>query len=391
MITLTPDDLSLAKSLAQLKAASGSHSPSIATLRETLPTLKIKIDACFLSNPYATDLFMQELESKLIAQGGLRDALEFYPSQNAAIAQKLAKYLHIDSPHIFIGNGAIEVIQAVLHNFVRTNLVVPIPTFSSYYEFVRDGVEVLLYKLPKEQNYALDIEAYTKFIQDHNAKNALIINPNNPDGGYIPYDTLRECLARLRHLENVIIDESFLHFGYEDSSLEQISYTKLVEEFSNVVLIKSMSKDFGVAGLRAGYGVMAKNRVEALLHNGYLWNVNGLSEFFFSLFGDDEFLQKYERVRKSYITQTQEFFKALGQIDSIKTYPSKANFALVELLNGAKAQDLCIKLLSSYGIYTRSCSDKIGLDGEFLRIASRSEQENTQILQSLQEVFKGDF
>lgn len=387
MIHLNANDLALAKSLAQLKAASGSHSPSIATLKEALPSLKITIDACFLSNPYATDLFMQELESKLLAKQGLRDALEFYPSQNHIIAQKLAKYLHIDSPHIFIGNGAIEVIQAVLHNFVQTNLVVPIPTFSSYYEFVRNDAKVLLYKLPKEQNYTLDIEAYTKFIQDHNAKNALLINPNNPDGGYIPYDTLRECLARLRHLDTIIIDESFLHFAYEDSSLEQISYTKLAQEFSNVVLIKSMSKDFGVAGLRAGYGIMAENRVRDLLRNGYLWNVNGLSEFFFNLFCDDEFLQKYERVRRSYITQTQEFFKALGQINSIKTYPSRANFALIELLNGTKAQDLCIKLLSSYGIYTRSCSDKIGLEGEFLRIASRSEQENAQILQALQEIF----
>lgn len=387
MIHLNANDLALAKSLAQLKAASGSHSPSIATLKEALPSLKITIDACFLSNPYATDLFMQELESKLLAKQGLRDALEFYPSQNHIIAQKLAKYLHIDSPHIFIGNGAIEVIQAVLHNFVQTNLVVPIPTFSSYYEFVRNDAKVLLYKLPKEQNYTLDIEAYTKFIKDHNAKNALLINPNNPDGGYIPYDTLRECLARLRHLDTIIIDESFLHFAYEDSSLEQISYTKLAQEFSNVVLIKSMSKDFGVAGLRAGYGIMAENRVRDLLRNGYLWNVNGLSEFFFNLFCDDEFLQKYERVRRSYITQTQEFFKALGQINSIKTYPSRANFALIELLNGTKAQDLCIKLLSSYGIYTRSCSDKIGLEGEFLRIASRSEQENAQILQALQEIF----
>ena len=129
MIHLNANDLALAKSLAQLKAASGSHSPSIATLKEALPSLKITIDACFLSNPYATDLFMQELESKLLAKQGLRDALEFYPSQNHIIAQKLAKYLHIDSPHIFIGNGAIEVIQAVLHNFVQTNLVVPIPTF----------------------------------------------------------------------------------------------------------------------------------------------------------------------------------------------------------------------------------------------------------------------
>ncbi|MDL0079072.1 pyridoxal phosphate-dependent aminotransferase [Helicobacter zhangjianzhongii] len=387
MIHLNANDLALAKSLAQLKAASGSHSPSIATLKEALPSLKITIDACFLSNPYATDLFMQELESKLLAKQGLRDALEFYPSQNHIIAQKLAKYLHIDSPHIFIGNGAIEVIQAVLHNFVQTNLVVPIPTFSSYYEFVRNDAKVLLYKLPKEQNYTLDIEAYTKFIKDHNAKNALLINPNNPDGSYIPYDTLRECLARLRHLDTIIIDESFLHFAYEDSSLEQISYTKLAQEFSNVVLIKSMSKDFGVAGLRAGYGIMAENRVRDLLRNGYLWNVNGLSEFFFNLFSDDEFLQKYERVRRSYITQTQEFFKALGQINSIKTYPSKANFALIELLNGTKAQDLCIKLLSSYGIYTRSCNDKIGLEGEFLRIASRSEQENAQILQALQEIF----
>ena len=143
MIKLNKEEIRLASKINQLKDEAGSHSPSIFTLVEKIPELDIKVDACFLSNPYATDLFLSYLKEELVNTNKLRDVLEFYPSQNNIISELLAKNLFINKENIFIGNGAIEVIQAVLHNFVSKMIIVNIPIFSSYYECLKKDTEVV--------------------------------------------------------------------------------------------------------------------------------------------------------------------------------------------------------------------------------------------------------
>ena len=384
---LSPQESKIAQKMIELKNSSGSHSPSIFTIAKEIPQIRIKIDACFLSNPYATNLFMDYLQSELIDSKELRMVLEFYPSQNATIAEHLAQILDIDSHCIFISNGAIEAIQAILHNFVKDKIIVNIPTFSSYYEFVTPQTKVIYYELPKENDYRLGVESYIAFVKKHKPQSVIIINPNNPNGDYLSLDSMREILQNLSFVENVIIDESFLHFTYEDSGFTPISYIPLFKEFSNVILLKSMSKDFGIAGIRAGYAIMNQAKVAKLLKNGYLWNSNGLSEFFFKIYARQDFREKYEIVRKDYIAQTQDFFVNLAKIQGVKVYPSKANFALLELINGTTSSDFVIKMLLRYGIYTRTCNDKIGLNGEFVRLASRTKSENNTVLNALKDLF----
>ena len=384
---LTQKEREIATKMQNLKNASGSHSPSIFTIAKEIPQIHIDIDACFLSNPYATNLFMDYMQRDLIRSNKLRDILEFYPSQNAIIAQYLSQSLGIESHCIFVANGAIEAIQAILHNFVKGKIIVNIPTFSSYYEFVTPQTQVIYYDLPKENDYKLCVKSYIDFVKKHKPQTVIIINPNNPNGDYLPLDFMREILRNLAEIENIIIDESFLHFAFESDDFAPISYAPLFREFNNVILLKSMSKDFGIAGIRAGYAIMNRHKVDSLLKNGYLWNSNGLSEYFFSIYGKQDFRDKYEIVRKKYIAQTQEFFSDLAKIDGLKVYPSKANFALLELVNGVRANDFVIKMLLRYGIYTRTCNDKIGLNGEFVRLASRTKEENNIILDALKDLF----
>lgn len=383
----TKEQRIIAEQIKTLKHAAGSHSPSILTLTQQIPNLNIDIDACFLSNPYATDLFMDYMKHDLISTQSIRNVLEFYPSQNGVIAEILAQRLGIDKECLFIGNGAIEVIQAILHNFVQHKIIVNIPTFSSYYEFSNAKTEVVFCQLEKDKNFMLDVSSYIEFVRTQKPQSVVIINPNNPNGGYIPYEDLRTIIANLPEVENIIIDESFLHFAFEDDEYKFISYKTLFSEFPNVILIKSMSKDFGIAGIRAGYGVMAKDKVSKLLNNGYLWNSNGLSEYFFRLYAQDIFTNKYESVRKLYIQQTQDFFMRLSEIPQLKIYPSKANFALIEILDWKEDLDFVMTMLIKYGIYIRTCSDKVGLDESFIRLASRSKSENDQIIQALTDVF----
>ena len=377
---------SVQATLARMKREAGSHSPSIATIQQELPEVAINIDACFLSNPYATDLFLDYFTQDLVGAGKLRRAIEYYPSQNMTMARRVAQRLGVAPACVFVGNGATEIIQAILHNFCEHTLLINLPTFSPYYEFARPDTRVIYHQLSKEQHFQLDVDAYLALVRREKPDTVVIINPNNPDGGYVPLADVRALLSAMRDVKNVILDESFVHFAFEDDQLRLISFSALMHEFSNVIVVKSMSKDFGIAGIRAGYAIMAEDKVRHLLSNGFLWNSSGLAEYFFELLTRDEFMQQYDQVRTRYIREAQAFFHELSQINGMQVYPTKANFALIELANGVSAFDFVSHLLIRHGIYTRGCGDKKGLMGEFVRIAARTAVENQHILRGVQDI-----
>ncbi|WP_316791783.1 histidinol-phosphate transaminase [Pedobacter frigoris] len=383
MIKFTKDELQIVKRLEILKNEAGSHSPSIITFRQKLPEVEIKVDACFLSNPYATDLFLEYFDDEILKSGKIRDLLECYPSQNGVIAEILAEFLQINAKNIFIGNGAIEIIQAVIHNFTRRKIMINIPTFSSYYEYVKAGVEIVYNELSKDNDYGLDVDSYIELVKFHRPDTIVLINPNNPNGAYTRIKDVQRILDELSFVDNVIIDESFIHFAYETENYQLVSLAHLVEKYPNLIVLKSMSKDFGIAGIRAGYGIMKESYVKSLLDSGYLWNSNGFAEYFFRLYTQKDFAVKYDKVRIKYIVETLEFIQELKQLPGIKVYPSMANFVLIELMDGIKSTDFVSKLLITYGIYIRTCDDKIGLKGQFIRLASRSKVENDYIIQSV--------
>lgn len=385
---LSSKDVSMIQHIKLLKKQAGTHSPSLFTIRQQIPGLQMKIDACFLSNPYATDLFLDYFKNDLLGpELNIRDILEFYPSQNNVIASSLADFLGVPSEMIFIGNGAIEIIQAIIHQYTRHKIIVNIPTFSSYYEFVKPNVSVVFNKLKKENDFKLSIDDLLVLADREKPDTVVLINPNNPNGAYISKEEILNLLQGLKDVKTVILDESFIHFAYENEDLDPLSYVDVVMKYPNVVTIKSMSKDFGIAGIRAGYAIMHPSRVKHLLENGFLWNSNGLAEYFFKLYVQPKFQSEYEKVRKQYIKHTQQYFRDLDLIPYLKRYPSRANFALIELNNGLQADDFAFGLLVKEGIYTRTCSDKIGLDnGEFIRLASRSLEENEIIINALKSI-----
>lgn len=382
------DNKTITEKYLELKKMSGSHSPSINSIKEEIPELKINVDACFLSNPYATKLFLEHFKREMIDTNEIYSVLEFYPSQNKKIANYVEKQLDIEAGHVFICNGAIEAIQAVIHRYSKGKIMVILPTFSSYYEYATNETEVVYYYLDKKDNFKLDIDDYISKVNKIKPNTIILINPNNPDGGYISYNELKKIITELNWVENIIIDESFIHFAYEDDELTMKSIVNEVIDKDNVIIIKSMSKDFGIAGLRCGYAVMSKNRVEDLLSNGYLWNSNGIAEYFFQLYSRKDFLLSYDIVRKKYINESKVFFDRLLELENIKIYPSRANFVLIELLNGLVADDVSTQLLCDYGVYVRNCNDKIGLNGEYLRVAARSKYENNLILKALENVIQ---
>ncbi len=300
------------------------------------------------------------------------------------IAAKLGRVLDLEPETIFVGNGAVEIIQAILHRFTREKILVNLPTFSPYYEFARPDTQVAFNVLRKEEDFHFDPARYLELVHRERPDTVVLINPNNPDGGYIPYAVMIELLEGLRDVPNVIVDESFIHFACEGIGYAYWSIADEVRRFPNLMVVKSMSKDFGVAGIRAGYAVMAPERVRSLLDNGYLWNSSGLAEYFFDLYSRPDFQERYERERIRFIRNSRRFFAALDKIQGLRVYPTHANFALVELENGMSAEDLVCDMLVRRGVYTRTCDDKRGLEpGKFVRIAARSRLENAYIIRSL--------
>lgn len=373
--------------LNQLKQESGSHSPSISTILRSVPEIKLSIDACYLSNPYATELLYKYIKKDLLETDRLKDIIEYYPAQNNDIARIIARGIGINPDKIFVGNGAAEIIQAVIHHFGGNKIAINIPTFSAYYEFTLPRQEIVFFKTRKEEDFQLNKKDYLEFLHREKPSTLVLINPNNPDGGYLSNQEIEELLEETQNLVDCfILDESFIHFAFEDTTLSPVNSEKLIDKYPNLILIKSMSKDFGIAGIRTGYSIMDETRRKELTDHGFLWNVSGLAEYFYTLYSSEYFKNEYDIVRKKYIMNTQMFLAEIQKIPRLKAYPSKANFALLEIQNGTSSFDFAMDLLLEHGIYVRDCSDKIGLDGAFIRVASRSFEENLKIIQALKQL-----
>jgi histidinol-phosphate/aromatic aminotransferase/cobyric acid decarboxylase-like protein len=388
-IQISPSEREILSKIEQLSAKSGSHSPSLGTIQLVIPEIKVDIDACYLSNPLATDLFWSHFNADLLADPNhFKRMLEAYPSQNRAIAERLSGALGIDSNRLFITNGATEAIQAVLHNYA-SHIHISIPTFSPYYEFAGPGTEVTKYQLDPANNFAVDPDEYVRSVLQSGADTAVMISPNNPDGYVIPDSDLDFILSKLQGLKTIIVDESFIHFDDRPTLSDQLpTLTGITEKYHNITVVKSMSKDFGIAGIRAGYAIMNPERVMELLDHGYLWNTSGIAEYFFGLFDRPEFLAEYRQELATYKTYIDKFTQKTSAFDFVQCFDTSANFQLMQMPAGISAEIVAGLLLARHGIYARSCGDKIGLNGEFLRVAIRTESENTKVLIALEDILR---
>ncbi|MDG0865599.1 aminotransferase class I/II-fold pyridoxal phosphate-dependent enzyme [Candidatus Lucifugimonas marina] len=356
-------------------------------MQQAIPEIKVDIDACYLSNPLATDLFWSYFNADVLADPELfKRMLEAYPSQNSAIAERLSSAIGANADSLFIANGATEAIQAVIHNF-SSHIHINTPTFSPYYEFAGPDTRVTQFQLAPSNNFAVDPEEYVNSVLRSGADTAVLISPNNPDGHLIPDTDLEWILSKLSMLETIIVDESFIHFAERSKPAGELpTLTGITDQFDNVTVVKSMSKDFGIAGIRAGYAIMPPKRVAQLLNHGYLWNTSGMAEYFFSLFDRSDFSSRYLRELATYKTFISKFTASTSQFDFVQAFDTSANFQLMKMPEQVSAEVAAALLLLRHGIYTRSCGDKIGLDGEYLRVAIRTESENAKVLSAITDI-----
>jgi threonine-phosphate decarboxylase len=355
----------------ELKSSSGLHSPSIFEMTSML-NVDIKVDACFLCNPYAFDLFCDYYRKTDIT-----DYFKYYPPQNKTIAKGLGKYLDINTDYLLLGNGAIQLIELILREMQGKRKCIITPTFSSYYEFDEDNI--FYYRTHKENNFKLDENDLIQFCQDNNIETLVIVNPNNPTGISMNKASITKITKALPKIV-VILDESFIDFYDRKNSMEKDVYAN-----PNLIVIRSLSKDFGIAGLRLGYAIMSPKRREDIMSKyGLLWNINGIAYFFIETLQDKDFQQKYDIARDKYLQNKREFYEQLSTLDHIKVYNSDANFFIVDCFD--RIDTIFSDLLFEHGIYTRILNDKLHLDITFLRIACGRKEDNDKIFESLKQI-----
>lgn len=369
------------KNLIQLKANSGSHSPSPKEIVSLLGYDPIEHDFCFLSNPYATDLIVTELKNTFSDKKKIFKLLEQYPANSDYVAKRLEKFEKFNPLKIVIGNGAIQAIEWVCDGWNISNLLIPTPTFSTYYEYLEGKYRFTnQIWLGKTQNW----QAIKSAALSNNCDSILLINPNNPSGEALD---LEQLILLEQHLDGLklIIDESFYHFlpNYED-------YQSFRNQCSNkdIVFIKSLSKDFGIAGARLGYIYSNDEDLLRFCRNKTTWNLNNLAIQISEILSEESFITKYKLARQKYIDGRQSAYKLLSQIEQIKVYNSQSNFFLIKL--NKPYPKIVHELLIDHGIYVRTMEDKIGLNNQYLRIAIRKREENEFLHRKLKEYFENN-
>jgi threonine-phosphate decarboxylase len=350
-----------------------SHSPSLADLVGYEKARDI-IDFCFIANPYyPTHEMLEDLKENF------PNLIKSYPSSSPITSQKnLAAVLHVNPDHLIIGNGATELI-VLINTTLIDRIAVPISTFGEYIEKLKDQRDAELFAPKPEQNYKLDLTDYLSWVHQRGLKALLVINPGNPTGQLFSLDEMIDFLQSAKDMELVIVDESFIDFaGDSIPSLLQVA-----DQFSNLLLVRSMSKHCGVPGLRLGYcysgNLYVLNRMRQFIPT---WNVNTLAQYFLSLLPSTD--AAYHEARKRLIGDVRWLYNALRAISGIDVYPTGANFVLFKIKGGMTAAELQGLLLKEHGMYVRDCSNKIGMDNFHVRVASQGREKDSKLVEALQ-------
>jgi threonine-phosphate decarboxylase len=350
-----------------------SHSPSLADLVGYEKAGDI-IDFCFIANPYyPTPEMLDDLKDNF------PNLIKSYPSSSPIMSQKhLAAVLHVNPENLIVGNGATELI-VLINTTLIDRIAVPVPTFGEYIEKLKDQRDAELYALMPEENYKLDLADYLTWVRRRGMKSLLVINPGNPTGQLFSLEEMIDFLHRAKDLELVIVDESFIDFAGDPVP----SLLQEAARFTNLLLVRSMSKHCGVPGLRLGYcyseNLYVLNRMRQFIPT---WNVNTLAQYFLSLLPSTD--AAYHEARKRLIGDVRWLYNALRAISGIDVYPTGANFVLFKIKGGMTAAELQGLLLKEHRMYVRDCSNKIGMDNYHIRVASQGREKDAKLLEALQ-------
>ena len=370
------------ESLRKLKRSAGSHSPSREEMVAVFGEDPVHVDACFLSNPYATEIIKEKF-SETLQNTELSTLIEAYPPGQKLLLEWMAKVEDINPNNSLVGNGAVQCIEWLMNETHEANLLLPIPTFSTYYEAVNKNKQMHYMQLRAEHDFCIDLTERSQQIIEHNIDMLVLINPNNPTGQFLAPDKIETILKQHDNI-TILIDESFIHFS--ESYKSWIKWRKRAVQNPRLIFLKSLSKDYGIAGFRLGYMESSHPVMDELKRKYGTWNVNNFAAMCLRMMAKPTFRINYENAREKFIKDANDFKKQLLNVRDVKLYPTDANFVLIEVTGSKDGFQIVAELLVKHGVYVRTMEDKIGLNDKFIRVAIRSAEENEKILTALDDI-----
>lgn len=340
------------------------------------------IDFCYLVNPYFPP-------SKLVDEikTNFNRLITEYPSGIEVNNLLVAKYFGIQKEHIIVGNGAAELIKSFIES-IQGNVGIVLPTFEEYPNRLKKENIIAFY--PDNKDYSYTGEDLKKFFDDKDISTLLLINPDNPSGNYIfKNEVLNLAEWALDRNIKLIVDESFVDFvNKEDNS--SLLYDEILKEYPNLIIIKSISKSFGVPGLRLGIlASQDKELIKDIKSDLSIWNINSFAEFFIQIF--EKYKSDYENAIEEFKKVRDKFEENLQKIPNLRVIPSQANYFLCEIINACTATELTKFLLDKYNILIKDLSSKKGINGEYVRIAIKRPEENEKLINALKSIMKHQF
>ena len=335
------------------------------------------LDFCYLVNPFFPP---QKLKDELKAS--FDTLLSEYPSGMRINSLLIAKYFHINKDYAVVGNGAAELIKSLMEG-LHGRLGVVYPTFEEYPNRY-NKVELATF-IPDNKDFSYTADDLMAYFGKQNIQSLLLINPDNPSGNFIPFQDLIR-LAKWTQARNIrfIVDESFVDFseGYEGNTLLRDT---LLEQYPHLAVMKSISKSYGVPGLRLGVLASSnKELINRIRKDVSIWNINSFAEFYMQIFGKYE--SDYKKGCALFIAERERFKKELDTIPWIKVIPSQANYFLCEVLDKYTSHELMRMLLIRHNILIKDCSAKFAFGGRnYIRVAVRSTEDNNKLVKALKE------
>lgn len=348
-----------------------AHSPSFLALQRASSGRRDLVDFCIPCNPYfpTPGMFSQ-------LAGSLEQILKYYPSDADTITAELCATLGHNPQTVVMGNGSTELITWIDHLLVRESLATPIPTFGRWTDQpLETGKRVDMFPLHELRGFEFNVDEFVRFVRARGSRAAVVCNPNNPDGGYVPRREVVRLLDLLIDLDLVVVDESFLDF------VDAEPHTSVADEARirpNTVVLKSLGKNFGLHGVRFGY--MVANPALARTVRAALpkWNLNSFAEVVVFLLREHgaEYRESLRLLARDRMMMAQQ----LASLPGLKVFPSQGNFILVKLPDGRDGAALRHHLVTHHGVFVRECGNKLGSTSRFLRLVVRPQADVQRLL-----------
>ena len=340
------------------------------------------LDFCYLVNPYFPSKRMKdELRSNFDT------LLTEYPSGMKVNTLIASKCFGVSEQYIVPGNGAAELIKVLMEGDTKGKTGFIRPTFEEYPNRFDKSLQVTF--TPQNDDYRYTADDLMQYFGDKDIKTLMLINPDNPSGNFIPKaDVLR--LARWCEDKGIrlVVDESFVDFSVDYKTNSLLS-DEILEAYPHMAVMKSISKSFGVPGLRLG--ILASANKELIAHikkEVSIWNLNSFAEFFMQIYNKHE--KDYLKACDKFVAERADFERQLKTIPYLRVMPTQANYFLCEVLPPYTATEIVVYTLRNHNILTRDCSQKPGLDPnkQYMRIAVRNHEDNTRLVEALRQYKK---